>query len=596
METTNFLENELLKITLGLYFNLKIPRNVVQFFMETLENFVKVHFINFFKQQLVSLNYNSNGIDKILKDFDEILRSFKLIFDKFSTEYDRFNYYKKKNLMFNSVEDEIGHKYSDKFVDGLDTDKIPLKSSYIPLKWSLKSLLESPGVFKMLTDYMAKLYSDDSGIKSNQIQCELWKALRKNFGKKFVVPVNVFTDDCQLGHIASSQAAKTKIGATYVNIPCFPPFFASKLYSILLYAIHFTKDRKLSTNDEVYSTLIAELNDLRENGIKLFIDNEEYPVYFQLCLFLGDNLGLNEALGFVECFSSGKPCRFCSASIEQIRALFTESPELIRTVESYKIDCKLKNSKLTGIKEECAFNQVDGYHAITSSASDMMHDEVEGEAEYLLTKLLNHSIYEKRYFTLDYLNAKIKDFDYGFDNSNKLPPIKEHHIKKIKKIKMSAAEILFFSRNLSLFIAEKMPKIVESNDEHWNVYFLFRKILAIATSPRMVEGHLGQLDSLIPQFLKSYKDLYGDLQYKFHNLTHLVRVMRKNGPPVGFWSMRFEAYHKLIKLMAATSNNKKSIQKTIEIRSQLRLAYLKCNKIVNYKEIKYEDADEIDER
>lgn len=112
--------------------------------------------------------------EKILNNLDIALKSFFLVFDKFSSESSRFSIYKDKNLLIDSKVAHIGNKYVDKFLDeGLKSDKISLLSSFIPLNWSLKCLFKSEGVFKMLTDHMKRLYSDTSGIITNQIQAQL---------------------------------------------------------------------------------------------------------------------------------------------------------------------------------------------------------------------------------------------------------------------------------------------------------------------------------------------------------------------------------------------------------------------------------------
>lgn len=74
----------------------------------------------------------------------------------------------------------------------------------------------------------------------------------------------------------------------------------------------------------------------------MFVNDEKYLVLFQLCLPCRDNLGRNEALGFFETFSSGEPCRVCSADIQQIKTLTHENTDHERTVESYDEDCGKK--------------------------------------------------------------------------------------------------------------------------------------------------------------------------------------------------------------------------------------------------------------
>lgn len=60
--------------------------------------------------------------------------------------------------------------------------------------------------------------------------------------------------------------------------------------------------------------------------------------------------------------------------------------------------------------------------------------------------------------------------------------------------------------------------------------------------------------------------------------------------------MRFEAYHRVLKQIALSSSNKINIIKTIIIRSQLFLAYLRCNKMISYDEVEFEGTDMIETR
>ena len=63
-------------------------------------------------------------------------------------------------------------------------------------------------------------------------------------------------------------------------------------------------------------------------------------VKFQLVLILGDNLGLNGILGFVESFSANCFCRICKIHIDESLRLTTESDFLLRTPKSYEADVK----------------------------------------------------------------------------------------------------------------------------------------------------------------------------------------------------------------------------------------------------------------
>ena len=111
-------------------------------------------------------------------------------------------------------------------------------------------------------------------------------------------------------------------------------------------------------------------------------------------------------------------------------------------------------------------------------------------------------------------------------------------------------------------------------------------------------GHVYQLEILIPEFLSSYKLLYGALKFKFHNMTHYIRTIIDNGPLIHYWTMRFESKHREHKLTAATSSNRVNILKTLSIKSQLRLAYLKAEKYLECfkNEVKLHNHEDIDPR
>jgi len=103
--------------------------------------------------------------------------------------------------------------------------------------------------------------------------------------------------------------------------------------------------------------LISELKDLAENGIQLFGET----IYFIFAGFIGDNLGMNSILGFVESFSANHCCRFCKISKSHLKKATKEDKNLLRTRENYSSDLET-NLSLTGIKEQSAFNSIPGFH------------------------------------------------------------------------------------------------------------------------------------------------------------------------------------------------------------------------------------------
>lgn len=363
------------------------------------------------------------------------------------------------------------------------------------------------------------------------------------------------------------------------------------------------------------------MNDLSSRGLYVAHNNKQRVLYFQLGLIKGDNLGLNKILGFTENFKFGRPCRICRASMDQIKTFFEEAPELIRNKTNYDKDVNLKNLSVTGVAEVCIFNSVQNYHVCDNPSLDFMHDGPEGAGNKTMVKIIHDFIYDLNVFTLDELNRAIQNFEDSNSHliSNKIPIIKKEHIKEKKRLKMSAAEMLLFIRCFGILVSDKLIKFVDSDDFSsdtsftedcneidncfekqkakaiWSLYRTLRSLINLLTAPKYQEGHILILESRVTLFLKHYNSICGDLSFKFHNFTHITRVIRKNGPMITFQTARYESKHRPEKIAGTSTSCKKNVLKTICLRNQLQLAYLCFTENFCSSSTKYESGNKIDE-
>lgn len=132
-----------------------------------------------------------------------------------------------------------------------------------------------------------------------------------------------------------------------------------------------------------------------------------------------------------------------------------------------------------------------------------------------------------------------------------------------------------FCKVFGFLVGDKVPEDCENKT--WELFIFLRTIIDIVLSPRFVKGHVLKLEYTITNFLTLYKELFGDLKYKFHNMLHFANLMKKNGPLVHFWSMRYESKHRDVRQAAISTTCKKNLLRTVCIKSQLRLAYLKIS-------------------
>lgn len=191
------LETEMIDLTLALYNNPVVPRNVVQLFVDTLINFTNTTFSNFIKQEMQKCSGHN---DQILNNISTLLRRSNTVFDKFSSEYLRFKIYEQKGLLMPPQEYYIGTICSQNTAENNSSIKKEVfYGQYVSLTWSLRLLLEIPGVFDLIKNYMNDLESE-TNIISNFLQADLWKKVKKNFGEKICIPLFIYEDDFEAGN------------------------------------------------------------------------------------------------------------------------------------------------------------------------------------------------------------------------------------------------------------------------------------------------------------------------------------------------------------------------------------------------------------
>lgn len=425
---------------------------------------------------------------------------------------------------------------------------------------------------------MNRLIQNDSSIITNIVQCDLWKnKMSKLLPGEIILPYYIFYNDLETGNCLGSHAGNNKFGAIYAALACVPLEIASKLSSILFCTLIYTNDKKESNNGDVFRVLIDEINFLRETGIIITIDGVARQIKFQLMLILGDNLGLNSILGFVESFSANHPCRICKMSRNELLRTVREIPHLLRNRLNYDVDCALKKTEMTGIKEPCIFNRAINYHVTENITVDMMHDVLEGVCLYTLKNILLFFIYTKKYFNLQTFNDLVKKFAFGPNESgNKPPKVTEKRLKdRDSQLSLSAAEILCLTRYLGLIIGEYVPKDTGGKpNEHWQLYQLLRRILDIVTNPRITRCDSKTLEQLVIDFNSLYIKLFGQLKPKFHFLTHYPSLLLKNGPFTAYWTMRYESKHRDIKSSAQSTSSAKNVSQTVAKKQLYKMTYM----------------------
>lgn len=205
-----------------------------------------------------------------------------------------------------------------------------------------------------------------------------------------------------------------------------------------------SNDRKKFGNLNIFHYLIQELNSLSTQGIEVICNNIKHTVKFELALIIGDNLGLNQILGFVESFKASSYCRICKLTLKEASTSTRQNSQKMRNMQNYDEDLDNKDLENNGLKEKCVFNRVNNFHVLKNLSVDVTHDLCEGVCMYVIKAIMTYFIFEKKVITLKEINDRIQSFKYDtIDASNKPPIIQMKNLKNNKlNSKMSAAEML----------------------------------------------------------------------------------------------------------------------------------------------------------
>lgn len=560
------------KFVSSLYSNAQIPRNVVQEVMDGVNEII-TGITNTLKKSIIEFSAAKNEIqcEDFYEYFNYEINKIDKAFANLDTEYKRFKYFTELGTYIPPQEYVIGQRLNESTRSNrFSITPINCTQQLIPIRFVLKNFFQMKNILSDTLKYINDIKHCDT-ILINFIQGSVWKEKQIEHGSQCVLPIFLFFDDYEVGNPLGSHSGIHKLGAVYISIPCLPPHIQSTLKTIFLALIFHSADRQKFGNSIIFKPLIDELNFLKEQGIDIEIDGEfKSNIKFELGLILGDNLGLHSITGFVESFSSNFPCRMCKVSKEVMIKQCYVDEKLTRQIDNYNFDVIENNMSNSGIKELCVWNDVKGFKVLDQVGVDLMHDLLEGVIKYDLSFLISYYILELKLFSLEVLNHRLINFDYGPDKSNKPCILNMDHIRK-NTIRLSASEIMSLVRYFGLLIGDFVPQ----NEPVWDIYISIRKILDILTSISLQK----ECSKLLQTLVAEHNELYlmfskNNLKPKYHYLLHYHTMIMKFGPLIHLWSMRYEAKHRISKISANSSSNRRNICKTLAIKHQLQLNYL----------------------
>ena len=229
---------------------------------------------------------------------------------------------------------------------------------------------------------------------------------------------------------------------------------------------------------------------------------------------------------------------------------------------------------LFGIKHMCPLNILQSFHCTSGFPPDLLHGHMEGVMSQDLLGIIR-ILSLKKWFSIEEYNKDMQSIKYKGHEASDRPqnvPIKKTNKKLIGK----ACSIWVHMRNFPLII-RKFVKNEE--DPVLKLGLKLHELTERLTAAEFKNYEIDVLEEVIISYLderkiifEEYPSLLGTPKPKTHFLSHYPQAIRLYGPPMTYWTARYESRHRLAKNTSESSKNFKNISLTISTRQQLRLS------------------------
>ncbi|CAI5662779.1 unnamed protein product [Oreochromis niloticus] len=501
-------------------------------------------------------------VEKCLETFDNPV-------EKFDTEAKRKSYFREKWGIVDPVEKTLGIRYDTRLNKKSGTyDQVPVKDTfvYIPILETIKFICRNSYICELLAKLCVSKedryedFCDGSYYKSHPLFSKPQTSLQ----------IQLYYDDFETANPLGSKRGVHKVGAIYFVLRNLPPKLNSALMNIHLVALFHAEDVKKYGFDPILQPLIDDIKFLESHGIDLPFSSEK--VHGTICQITGDNLGMHSILGFVESFSGRYFCRLCLIAKQDAQSVYTEDdPKIIlRGKELFEMHCSELQSDpqklhVFGLRKNSTLNTLQFFHVCQNFSLDIMHDILEGVAQYEIKLLLEYL--SDNFLPKPALLSRIYAFDYGYLES-KNRPTRVNLDSSGNSIGLNSIQTLCLIRNIPLIFGDIVPE----GNQNWTMLLLLLQIINIIFSPSVTHGMTVLLKHLTMEHHDLFKLLYPgrNMIPKHHFMLHYPTCIRKIGPLLHVWSMRGEAKHRVFK---DTLKNFKNITVSLAKKHQTSIAY-----------------------
>lgn len=284
---------------------------------------------------------------------------------------------------------------------------------YIPILKMLQTLLSKE-------DILEKAFSVDQTDLEGYFTFRNGSLYKDNpllMGANFSITLCLYIDDFEVANPLGTSKKLHKLCAVYWVLGNIPTKFRSSLNAVQLALLCKVTTVKDCGHSEILRPLLQDLMVLERHGV--YVEKLGASIKGTVLYTAADHLGVHSLGGFYESFVSDKMCRFCMASRRDIQEHEVSSgyfPLRTRVDHDQHVHAVQQDGQLAreyGVKRSCPLtDSLQFFHVIGGYPPDILHNLLEGIIPCEVSLCLKDLI-KKKFFTLEMLNAAIKDFPYA---------------------------------------------------------------------------------------------------------------------------------------------------------------------------------------
>ena len=447
---------------------------------------------------------------------------------------------------------------------------------YVPVLSTVKHYLEHEDVWRVVCENSVKLSNDC--LLTDYTDGEAFLTHQYFSGNPNAIRIHGYVDEFEVCNPLGSSRLKHKLTGLYYFIGNVGPQNTSSLRSIHLAVLARSAFVKKYGLVKILDRFLADIQSFELNGISVEMNNTQINVYGSVATMSADNLASHQLGGFRMSFSSGRVCRFCMVSYDDLCKFVSESDDQFPPLRTTKVQVEHVNSVMTdsslqsvyGVTGPSMLSALSAFDPTLCLPPNCMHDILEGVVPLctVLQKLIESDV-----LSVESINERLSRFKFMKGDRENVPPLLPGNFPR-RTLLGTASQMSVLLRTLPFLIAE----LVDECNEYWELYLLLRQICDIVFAPVVDLSWLTVLQHFVLEHHQLLLQYNARLSPKCHFLIHYPRLIAVFGPLRHLWCMRFEAYHSYLKSLANAIGNFKNISKTLSERNQMKKCFEQAGK------------------